>query len=455
MAYELDVEEYNDVELMNIIDSSQDITKINELKLGKTIAAFKSKILGANPRDNTDTTSLILFADKIHDKLLSYVQRRSPVQLPPMNYNVLQSQNQLSGGAHMVTTDKIVQPINTSEYKYPAGVMNPLEKRTFTKVINIDSAFRKNYEMTSSNRFQWTLEQPETKVVSMKLVSVELPIMWYDISEKNKNNTFTITLRNLKKYPGDRVHIISIPSGNYSHSEMIDTINHLFINKRGGLEYIKVHIDDITTKTTIRVINPKYDTDYYTGLNYLFDDKIPAEYSPDFECQVDFFSLPISTNSESIEDISYRKCLGWYIGFRKPSYTVRYQDTILDSVSVDFDHEITYHCSLTSESSFGSGKGHYIYIAVDDYNRNCLTETISSKTSNHFVGNNLLGRISIDTPSQEIMITTPADRIFRQRDYMGPVTLTRMTIELLNRFGDLIDLNNNDFSLALELTVLY
>jgi hypothetical protein len=30
-----------------------------------------------------------------------------------------------------------------------------------------------------------------------------------------------------------------------------------------------------------------------------------------------------------------------------------------------------------------------------------------------------------------------------------------MNIRLLNRFGDPIDINNNDYSIALELTVLY
>ena len=48
-----------------------------------------------------------------------------------------------------------------------------------------------------------------------------------------------------------------------------------------------------------------------------------------------------------------------------------------------------------------------------------------------------------------------SDKIFRQRDYLGPVTIRKLNIRLLNRFGDPIDINNNDFSMALELKVLY
>jgi hypothetical protein len=96
-----------------------------------------------------------------------------------------------------------------------------------------------------------------------------------------------------------------------------------------------------------------------------------------------------------------------------------------------------------------------MFLAVNDYNRNCLTETISSQIGDVFVGNNILGRISCTSSPMEVMVSTPADRIFRQRDYLGPVSLNKFTIELLNKYGDLIDLNNNDFSLSLELTVVY
>jgi len=70
------------------------------------------------------------------------------------------------------------------------------------------------------------------------------------------------------------------------------------------------------------------------------------------------------------------------------------------------------------------------------------------------IGNDILGRISIEQSSNEIMINQ-SDKIFRQRDYLGPVTLRKMNIRLLNRFGDPIDINNNDFSMALELKILY
>ena len=53
------------------------------------------------------------------------------------------------------------------------------------------------------------------------------------------------------------------------------------------------------------------------------------------------------------------------------------------------------------------------------------------------------------------MINNANDRIFKQRDFLGPVTMRKFSIEILDKFGKLIDLNNNDFSLSLEMTILY
>jgi hypothetical protein len=41
------------------------------------------------------------------------------------------------------------------------------------------------------------------------------------------------------------------------------------------------------------------------------------------------------------------------------------------------------------------------------------------------------------------------------REYLGPVKIKRLNVRLLNKFGDIIDLNNSDFSLAIEFKILY
>jgi hypothetical protein len=46
------------------------------------------------------------------------------------------------------------------------------------------------------------------------------------------------------------------------------------------------------------------------------------------------------------------------------------------------------------------------------------------------------------------LITTP-------REYFGPVDIQNLTIQLLDEYGRIVDLNNMDFSFCLTLTTSY
>ena len=75
------------------------------------------------------------------------------------------------------------------------GVVNPLERRIITKVLSIDSEFRTKYtkplynknhtkmninaQITDSNNFMFQLQSPLENVISMRLVALELPRLWY------------------------------------------------------------------------------------------------------------------------------------------------------------------------------------------------------------------------------------------------------------------------------------
>lgn len=444
-SYDLDIRHYNEEDLCDFLRITDSLDTLSTSSVIKYAQNFKKGIMTKGLKDK-EAQVFLVFLEKAKHKLLSYVERRPPVQVPPTNYDIIQSQNQLSGANHAVTTDKIVPVVNSYYNQFPDGVINPLEKRFFTKVINVDSLFRTNFSTTDSSQFYWTLHQPEHKVVSMKLVSVELPVMWYDISDKLGNNVFQIRLFNLKN-ADDISHTITIPQGHYGHVDFSDALSNLFLNIGGGLEHLIAVVNDMTSKTTIRARHP---TD--TGGMPPYD-QCSAKYSPTFYFEL-IFDITQEDGCRTKEvDLLFRKSLGWYMGFRKTHYTVRRTDIYTDLIS-EPDGPIVYEAHVCSESSFGSGKGHYLYIAVDDFNKNTLTQTISSNIGDVFIGNDILGRISIEHSSNEIMINQ-SDKIFRQRDYLGPVTLRKFRIRLLNRFGDVIDTNNNDFSMALELKVLY
>ena len=115
-SYDLDVRHYDEQELCDFLRIEEDIETLSSSSVVKYVQHFK-KAIRAKQFENKQKEGFLIFIDKAKQKLLSYIEKRPPVQVPPTNYNIIQSQNQLSGGTHAVTTDKIVPVVNTFDYK--------------------------------------------------------------------------------------------------------------------------------------------------------------------------------------------------------------------------------------------------------------------------------------------------------------------------------------------------
>ena len=337
------------------------------------------------------------------------------------------------------------------------GSLNPVEKKTVTKIINVDSLFRENYESTSASNFIWNLAEPVKNVVAMKVVALELPTVWYSISSKLKNNRVIVHLYHVKDNNTstlanyhDETHVITVPDGNYMAPVFVTTMNNYLQNlpdtvngKFNGLKFLCFDVDSITTRTTIRA---RHSTETGNSPYNVTD----SYYSPNFYFEVDFNTIDETENNEN----AFKKTLGWFLGFRKSAYLIDQTNVYTDNIT-DSNGGITYIYYLQSESSYGSTIQNYIYIDLNDFNRNESTDTFTAPTENGYIGNNVIARISISTLFNSTLFDNASDRVYKQRDYFGPVRISKMQIKLLNKFGDLIDLNYNDFSMALELTILY
>jgi hypothetical protein len=51
--------------------------------------------------------------------------------------------------------------------------------------------------------------------------------------------------------------------------------------------------------------------------------------------------------------------------------------------------------------------------------------------------------------------SNPSDLIYKRRDYFGPVKIEKINIRLLDRYGEILDIVNNDYAIAIELTTMY
>jgi len=110
---------------------------------------------------------------------------------------------------------------------------------------------------------------------------------------------------------------------------------------------------------------------------------------------------------------------------------------------------------LEGESSCNLKHDNYIFINLDDYNSNCVCQPIISSTWNSYIGNNILARVTIDSSFKNTHYDNGHDLVFKERVYMGPVTVEKFKVQVLNKYGEIIDLNKNNFSFTLELTKIY
>ena len=355
-----------------------------------------------------------------------------PSNFNDMNRNMLVQQ----GG-------RKIQDVFIREFK--KDELNPLKRQTVKKLITIDSLFREKYDMTTSTDYIHTFREPLKNVVSMKISNIEIPNIWYFFSDQERDNEFRITVRSAKTTAGVDIPIktytVKIPEGNYSYDMFRITMNNLFINadtNNNSLACLVVALENTTGRVIIRA-----NDDTTNGRPTPFVNGSPS-YSPNFKFTIDFNIPDLKRN--------IRQNMGWKMGFRKATYTVTGTDTFQDARSQE--GIVTYYSYLRSEGMYGSSLNRYIYFSIDDYQNN-YQNSISGDNKEYYIEDSILGRITVTAISNAIMVNNGADYVFKERNYFGPVRLEKIRIRVLNRFGEVINLNSNDFSIALEITQLY
>jgi succinate dehydrogenase flavin-adding protein (antitoxin of CptAB toxin-antitoxin module) len=424
-SFDLDIEHYTIPELYQMF-------KLDKKATERDVMRYMNKIIkNMNDKENDE---YLLFIRKVENKLVDYIQNKTKRRLTPSNTLDVQQQ----------TIIQKQQPVQyTYEYPFPAGNINPLEKRTIKRVLCLDTIYRDNYYASNSNNILWKLPYVFKNVVSMKLISCQLPIQYYMFSSANKNNTFTVNLYNMLKngttfYPNTSIQVV-IPDGNYTLESFIVSMNNYLNNKKEGLEYICIDVNYINAKLVLRTKNK---TDIVN--NVVAYDASNNYYSPDFYFEVDFGKiLPHNTYLNA----------GFMMGFNQPFYKVVRTDSYMNDIALN---SIFFEGIVYAEMIFGNTVLNYVFIDVDDFNNNYITNTITSlRRNNSYLGNNILARITVTSSPNSVIDDNGSDRIYKEREYLGPVDIEKLKIRILDRDGNLIDLENNNYSLSFEFTILY
>ena len=434
MNYDLNIENYTKKDLINFLNLPE-IYEENMLLQKKN--EFIKNVYNT---DDKNKMIIINFINDAVDKLKSFTLINNTTMLTDIKTQKVENFDITNISKNDNSNHPVVdKPYTKFMYSNPSiafdGILNPLERRVVTKILSIDSLYRENFCSTNPNSFIVKLDTPLNNVISMKLISLELPRLWYNISKYLGTNTMKIYLYNMIDYP-DNVQTITLPDGNYPNQILVNIINNYFTNIGMGLNYLRFDINITNSKSSFYV---KSNSAVDTILPY---DSTNAHYSPNF-----YYTIEFDNECNDIDT------LGTYLGFKKPKYTVTKEDIFVD---IFFSTPpITYYGIIISESSCGLFIDNYIFVDVNDYNNNFDTNTIVSQYNKSFIGNNILGRITLNTLPDSLLLNNPSDYNYKMREYYGPVKIRKLQISLINKSGKLLDLLDNNYSLCLEFNILY
>ena len=202
--------------------------------------------------------------------------------------------------------------------------------------------------------------------------------------------------------------MIMVPDGSPDIDTIATYLNTTYFYSSGNTDDLSLFtfsIDESTFKTTLS---------FFSGVN-----STGIVYSL---CFVDDLNANIMTT------------FGWIMGFRLANY-------------------VNITGAITSEGMFDAAGDRYIYVAINDYqkNNNALNMVCFD---NSVMEEDIIGKIPVTTGKLSIIITEN-NSLVKTRKYNGPVNIRNLHIRLLDKFGEVLDLNNMDFSFTLEFEILY
>ena len=287
-------------------------------------------------------------------------------------------------------------------------VMTNVYKETKTKYVNIDTRFQEEYQYEKYAEFKCHLPQSINNVQSMKVTNIEIPASIYNFSLQRKNTYFTV-----ENDSGTKIPII-IEDGNYTLPSLAEELKRQLESETNGVVDIDVQFDVSSHK--VRFLNTTVSGNG-TSAKYIF------------HFDVDEFG--------NKDKLNFKSKLGWLLGFREPSYVILESNYIISETYVNL-HPIRY-----------------LYLNIDEYAQ-AKQNSFITPTSNSYSNQHAIARLAIDPNTHNFGSVICGNinngtLLSNRRKYTGKTDIQRLHIQLLDECGNQVDLNQMDFSFALEI----
>ena len=260
-------------------------------------------------------------------------------------------------------------------------------------ILNVDSRFREGGGSTSD--FYFRLLSPVKNVLRIRITHIEFPNNYFMFSKKRRN----LSLRILYGPSLSSTFLATIPEGNYSAYDIVDSLNASFRGS-GGVPWLSV---------SFNLINGSYT---FTG-NQVYA----------IDMAINGVSPPLTW------DRPFDYGLGYNMGFSRG---------IFDSGAPDASGN---RFIASDQMGYFAGDS-YVFLKMNDFD--CVRQTI--------VGSDFtaLAKIIVNQPKNYMAFDDYASQHAKEVVFPTPQDLSRLHVQLLDPYGEPVDMGSSQVSFSIE-----
>ena len=425
MNFDLDTSNYSKQDYYDIFNLDKSLT------ITKSLVEEKHKTLLNNIEneniDEEQKKEISTFLTECKKNLLEIIKKDSNYKL--INSDFVQDMNQ---SITFNNSHYVIKKDGSDEYH--TNKINPLPKNTTSTLLNINTKFRKNFYETSATDFVLDLPEEFKNVVSITVVSVQVPNSNYTFCSSYGTNEFTVELFDL--------------SGNLATTDWDNTVRETKVIKIKEGIYTGPILQDYLNTNVFSIGELKRIGCKYDGISRKFrffrDFRAEEKGGMEDTGQVKrCFNIDFRLNEDKKRPIQMN--MGWILGYRQQYYN--WEEDYVDASGVNFKLDQGYN----PEAVYDNLGSRYFILCIDDFNKNYSNTLSSPFTESVFNNETAIAKVPNNPNSVNF------DDIFYQsrRNYFGPVNIKKIKIQLLDELGRVVDLNNNDFSFSIQIEQLY
>lgn len=257
-------------------------------------------------------------------------------------------------------------------------------------IINIDSRFRDSPTLSTSSNFYYSLLSPVRNVLRARITSIEFPNNYPIFTAARRNVSFRV----LYLVAGNpATFVVVIPEGNYSAGDMESAINAALT--AGSLTWLSVVFNPITGGFTFTATG--------VGAGYFAIDTTWDSYERPFDYG-----------------------LGYYLGFTRGCHR---SATVAPFVVV-------------SDQCAQFAGDNYVFLRLNDWA--CVRQTVGD---NDFTA---MAKIVLREPKDHMAFDDYASQHAKEVTFPNPTDLTRFKVQLLDPYGEIMDMCSAQFSFSVE-----